>query len=114
MMSRVDCLPSSATPTPATAPFPCFGSSLIWQEMLWQEAQKKRREEAATKRDEERRARAASGGGASLAPGKEDAQFKMELNKAILQKVGIKNERKNLIDSVESGMTNAAQARSAR
>lgn len=86
------------------------------QEMVLLEAKKKKREEAATKQAEERLARGSlvANAGTGPASAKEDAQFKMELNKAILQKVGIKNERKNLIDSVESGMTNAAQARPRR
>jgi len=81
------------------------------------EAQKKKREEAAAKRDAERRARGASvtaAAGSGPASHKEDAAFKAELNKALLQKVGIKNERKNLIDSVERDMTNAAHARPRR
>lgn len=59
------------------------------QEMVALEVQKKKREEARKKR--------AAGGTAPSA--KVDMA---ELNKAILNRAGIKNERKNLIDSLES------------
>jgi len=80
------------------------------QEVVLLEAQKKKREEAASKREAER---SAKGPGAGK-DGASDAHFKMELNKALLQKAGIRNDRKNLIDSVESGMTNAGQLRARR
>ncbi|KAL1499487.1 hypothetical protein AB1Y20_011690 [Prymnesium parvum] len=74
------------------------------QEMLLLEAKKKRREEAALRREEERRSRGASVAGPSSA--KVDMA---ELNKAIMQRVGIKNERKGFIDSVESGMSSQSR-----
>jgi len=80
------------------------------QESVRLEAQKKKREEAASKREAERKAKGPSDGKDNAS----DAQFKMELNKALLQKAGIRNDRKNLIDSVESGMTNAGQLRARR
>ena len=61
------------------------------QETLLMEAKKKKREAAAAAREETMKAKGGGGvGGAGSPGGKEDAQFKMELNKAILQKVGAK------------------------
>lgn len=66
--------------------------------------QKKKREEAQAKRDEERRNRSLLGAtaGAGKPTPTQDKAFKDDLNKALLLKAGIKNERRNLIDAVES------------
>lgn len=83
------------------------------QEVVLLEARKKKREEEAAKQAESRKAKGAlaASAGSGPASAKEDAKFKMELNKSIMEKAGIKNERKNLIDAVESGMAGKARPR---
>lgn len=71
------------------------------------EAKKKKREEDAAKRAKEHKATGAE-------VDKEnhiDAAKKVALNRALMQKVGIQNDRKNLIDGIESAMTNAGKQR---
>ena len=70
------------------------------------EAQKKKREEAAASKRES---------SAQKAKGSEEAEkqasLTLELNARLLQKAGIKNERKNLVDHIHSQKSFAARWR---
>ena len=83
------------------------------QDAVRLEAQKKRREEQAAKASEDRKMRSTKGIGDTP----QGTPLKVELNARVLnarEKAGIKNERKNLIDDVQSQMSFAASTRPRR